>query len=116
VLNTTVHARNPETGQTETLEAGSEVPEWATKPTTDADGNEGPPLVGEHVLGDPEEAAEGEPYAAVPVPVDRSEVPDAKAGRPTWAAYASAHGVIVQTGASKADIVAALEDAGVATK
>lgn len=120
VLNSSVVVRNPETGEVETLEAGTEPPAWATEKRVlgqDALGNdvEGP-LVGEHCLGVDPADTQVDPSVDVPVPVDReNEVPAQNAGRARWAAYASAYGVICHRGATKEDIIDALEAAGVKT-
>jgi hypothetical protein len=76
------------------LRAGDELPSWASG------------LVGDHLLDrGAESAADGPPPKG-----------GAGSGKDAWAAYAAARGVAVAEDATRDEIVAALEDAGVPTE
>lgn len=64
--------------------------------------------LGDHLFGEVDDAEGGSS------PVDAAPPRSGKgSGRDEWAAYAAAHGVDVEDGQSRDDIVAALEAAGV---
>ncbi len=110
VLNSGTHLRNPETGEVEFLPAGSTPPKWATD--KDEDGHA---LAGEHLLTDTVSLPRD---PSVEVPVDGTNVPPLEgpgSTRPAWAAFASAHGVVVGANATRDDIVDALDAAGIPT-
>lgn len=103
-LNSGTHLRNPATGEIEFLPAGSTLPEWAT---TGSDG-----MVGDHLLtAEPTTGLD----PSVEVPIDGSTLPGVDAGRPRWAAYASAHGAVLGANATVGEIVAVLDSMGVPT-
>ncbi len=124
-LTAGVVLRHPRTGSPVFLPAGTVCPDWAAG------------LLGEHVLDEPVSA---EPVSAEPVeheagmpdldeldPDDPSRAPDQVAlpappprfgqgsSRARWAEYAAACGVDVAADASRDDIVAACDTAGVPT-
>jgi hypothetical protein len=86
-------------GVTQSFPPGSEFPEWAEKLVTN-------PLV----IGEKTEAASDESK-------DSSDGPPPHAGKGSgakvWAAYAESNGVDVEADASRDDIIAACEEAGV---
>lgn len=94
VLTANVALRNPETGQPEVFEEGSVAPSWAADQVDD------------HVFAATARAADGE------VPPKGG----AGSGKDAWAAYAASRGVEVDEDATRDDIVAALESAGVPTE
>lgn len=84
--------RDPATGSPAVLLAGEEIPDWATG------------LVGDHLI---EGSAEAESEDADVLPPTSGK----GSGVEAWQKYADAHGVAYQHGASRDDIIAAVEAA-----
>lgn len=94
-LTANVAVENPETGTFQVFEADEEPPAWATKLITNPE-----------VWDEP-------PASSGPTPPPKS---GAKGSTEAWDAYAKARGVEVPEGASRSDIIAACEAAGVPTE
>jgi len=98
---------HPETGAPVLLAAGGDVPDWAAS------------LVGAHLIEGG--AAEGsQPEQTPDASAKGQDGPPPKggagSGAPAWRAYAAKKGVEVAEDASREDVVAALEAAGVPTE
>lgn len=96
VLTAGVAVRPPGGGNPVFLPSGSEVPEWATE------------LVGEHVLEPTDDNGDN----------DADPPPQSGPGslRSRWLEYASQHNVPVRDDATREDIIAACQAAGVRTE
>jgi hypothetical protein len=98
-LAVNVMLRHPDNGEPRILLAGAEVPDWATG------------LVGDHCV----EQAESDPSTHSV----NAGGPPPKTGRGSsrdaWAAYAGAHEFEVEEGATREDIIAGLDAAGIPT-
>lgn len=108
LTDTTVVA-HPDTGAATVLHAGDEVPKWAA------------PLVGDHLLDEPAKPARraSEPDGSLPPKSGNGS------GKENWLAYARTEenaaklaeaDVVIPDDADRADIIAALEQVGIATE
>lgn len=104
-LNANTLVTHPETGEVVLLASGGEVPGWASS------------LVGAHLVdGGSDESVQaptGSPEGGQDGPPPKG---GAGSGAAAWREYAAKHNVEVSADASREDVVAALDAAGVRTE
>ncbi|RAO26478.1 hypothetical protein PSN13_06506 [Micromonospora saelicesensis] len=134
-LTANTHVRHPETGELAFLVAGGDVPEWAAPLVGDhliegGSARSRKPSAPKAPAEDPAvelarlEARVAElkatPKSEPVTPVERQDGPPPKggagSGAPSWREYAARNNVEVASDASREDVVAALDAAGVRTE
>ncbi|MGW5556860.1 hypothetical protein ACWER9_06510 [Micromonospora sp. NPDC003944] len=134
-LRESTHVRHPETGELAFLIAGGDVPEWAS-PLVGEHLIDGVSARPGSVASAPEDPAAEVVRLQARINVLKAAIPSSAAGEgadaagrdgpppkggagsgaPTWREYAAKKGVDVAEDASREDVIAALEAAGVPTE